>query len=47
VDSRDLTSGYWYSENVKYYWLMFARAPRFDYGRNYLSTEGNIFRGLR
>jgi Glycosyl hydrolase family 47 len=43
----DLTSGYWYSENMKYYWLMFARARRFDYRRNYLSTEGNIFRGLR
>jgi hypothetical protein len=43
----DLTSGYWYSENMKYYWLMFTRARRFDYRRNYLSTEGNIFRGLR
>jgi Glycosyl hydrolase family 47 len=43
----DLTSGYWYSENMKYYWLMFARARRFDYRNNYLSTEGNIFRGLR
>jgi hypothetical protein len=43
----DLTSGYWYSENMKYYWLMFARAERFDYRHSYLSTEGNIFRGLR
>jgi Glycosyl hydrolase family 47 len=43
----NLTSGYWYSENMKYYWLMFARARRFDYRHNYLSTEGNIFRGLR
>jgi Glycosyl hydrolase family 47 len=43
----DLTSGYWYSENMKYYWLMFTRAARFDYRRNYLSTEGNVFRGLR
>jgi mannosyl-oligosaccharide alpha-1,2-mannosidase len=43
----DLTSGYWYSENMKYYWLMFTRAKRFDYKRNYLSTEGNVFRGLR
>jgi mannosyl-oligosaccharide alpha-1,2-mannosidase len=32
---------------MKYYWLMFARARRFDYRNNYLSTEGNIFRGLR
>jgi hypothetical protein len=43
----DLTSGYWYTENMKYYWLMFARARRFDYESNYLSTEGNVFRGLR
>jgi mannosyl-oligosaccharide alpha-1,2-mannosidase len=43
----DLTSGYWYSENMKYYWLMFGRARRFNYRRNYLSTEGNVFRGLR
>jgi hypothetical protein len=42
----DLTSGYWYTENMKYYWLMFAPAPRFDYENNYLSTEGNVFRGL-
>jgi hypothetical protein len=42
----DLTSGYWYTENMKYYWLMFAPAARFDYDNNYLSTEGNVFRGL-
>ncbi|SFN30608.1 mannosyl-oligosaccharide alpha-1,2-mannosidase [Actinomadura madurae] len=43
----DLTSGYWWSEQMKYWYLMFAKAPRFDYRNNYLSTEGNAFRGLR
>jgi hypothetical protein len=47
VTLGDLTSAYWYSENMKYYYLMFARAPRFDYRRNYLTTEGNVLRGLR
>jgi hypothetical protein len=43
----DLTSGYWWSEQMKYWYLMFADTPRFDYADNYLSTEGNVFRGLR
>jgi hypothetical protein len=43
----DLTSGYWWSEQMKYWWLMFSDTPRFDYRNNYLSTEGNVFRGLR
>jgi hypothetical protein len=43
----DLTPGYWYSENMKYYWLMFGQAARFDYGDHYLTTEGNVLRGLR
>lgn len=47
VTLGDLTSGYWFSENMKYYYLMFARSPRFDYRRNYLTTEGNVLRGLR
>jgi hypothetical protein len=47
VTLGDLTSGYWYSENMKYYFLMFARSPRFDYRHNYLTTEGNVLRGLR
>ncbi|WP_459180979.1 glycoside hydrolase family 47 protein [Streptomyces sp.] len=42
----DLTPGYWYSENMKYYYLLFAKASRFDYRDNYLSTEGNVLRGL-
>ncbi|HEY8480962.1 MAG TPA: glycoside hydrolase family 47 protein [Spirillospora sp.] len=47
VRHDDLTSGYWWSEQMKYWYLMFTNAPRFDYRRNYLSTEGNVFRGLR
>jgi hypothetical protein len=43
----DLASAYWYSENMKYYYLMFGRSPRFSYSpRAYLSTEGNVLRGL-
>jgi mannosyl-oligosaccharide alpha-1,2-mannosidase len=43
----DLTSAYWYSENMKYYFLMFGRPRRFDYADNYLTTEGDVLRGLR
>jgi Glycosyl hydrolase family 47 len=46
VEHGDLTSGYWWSEQMKYWYLMFAKAQRFDYRSNYLSTEGNVFRGL-
>jgi mannosyl-oligosaccharide alpha-1,2-mannosidase len=38
---------YWWSEQMKYYYLMFADCPRFDYRDNYLSTEGNVLKGLR
>jgi hypothetical protein len=47
VAHGDLTSGYWWSEQMKYWYLMFADTSRFDYADNYLSTEGNVFRGLR
>jgi len=43
----DLCPGYWWSEQMKYYWLLFSETDRFDYKTNYLSTEGNIFVGLR
>lgn len=43
----DFCPGYWWSEQLKYYWLIFGDARRFDYADNYLSTEGNIFRGAR
>ena len=42
----DFCSGYWWSEQMKYYFLMFAQSDRFDYANNYLSTEGNVLRGL-
>lgn len=42
----DLTPGYWFSENMKYFYLLWAGAPRFDYDTNYLTTEGNVLRGL-
>jgi mannosyl-oligosaccharide alpha-1,2-mannosidase len=43
----DLCPGYWWSEQMKYYWLLFSDTDRFDYKTNYLSTEGNIFVGLK
>ncbi|HEV2782078.1 MAG TPA: glycoside hydrolase family 47 protein [Actinophytocola sp.] len=43
----DFCPGYWWSEQLKYYWLIFGNARRFDYADNYLSTEGNMFRGAR
>ena len=43
----DHCPGYWWSEQMKYYWLIFADCRRFDYRNNYLSTEGNVFRGLK
>ncbi len=42
----DLTPAYWFAENMKYLYLLFADSPRFDYRHNYLSTEGKILRGL-
>jgi mannosyl-oligosaccharide alpha-1,2-mannosidase len=43
----DVTPAYWFAENMKYLYLMFANAPRFDDATAYLSTEGKILRGLR
>jgi mannosyl-oligosaccharide alpha-1,2-mannosidase len=42
----DLTPAYWFAENMKYLYLMFAATPRFDDATAYLSTEGKILRGL-
>jgi len=42
----DITPGYWFSENMKYFYLLWSAAPRFNYARNYLTTEGNVLRGL-
>lgn len=43
----DHCPGYWWSEQMKYYWLIFSDTERFDYRRNYLSTEGNVLLGFR
>jgi len=43
----DHCPGYWWSEQMKYYYLIFAETPRVDYLRLYLSTEGNVLRGLK
>jgi MFS family permease len=44
-DRRDLLANAC-SENMKYYFLVFGRAARFDYDDNYLTTEGDVLRGL-
>jgi mannosyl-oligosaccharide alpha-1,2-mannosidase len=43
----DSCPAYWWSEQMKYYWLIFSDCPRFDYQNNYLSTEGNVLKGLK
>ena len=43
----DHCPGYWWSEQMKYYYLIFAKTTRVDLRRLYLSTEGNVLRGLR
>jgi mannosyl-oligosaccharide alpha-1,2-mannosidase len=43
----DHCPGYWWSEQMKYYYLLFSDTGRFDYARNYLSTEGNVLLGFR
>ncbi|WP_217649613.1 glycoside hydrolase family 47 protein [Saccharopolyspora flava] len=44
---EDTCPGYWWSEQMKYYWLLFSDTPRLDYRDNYLSTEANLLRGAR
>ncbi len=46
-EQADHCPGYWWSEQMKYYYLLFSDTKRFDYKRNYLSTEGNVFLGFR
>lgn len=43
----DHCPGYWWSEQMKYYYLAFSNTPRVDYRHIYLSTEGNLLRGAR
>ena len=42
----DNCPGYWWSEQMKYYWLMFAQPKRIDLNRMVLSTEANVLRGF-
>lgn len=42
----DNCPGYWWSEQMKYYWLMFAGPRRVDLDRLVLSTEANVLRGF-
>ena len=51
VNGRPMTQGdncpgYWWSEQMKYYWLMFAEPRRVDLGKLVLSTEANVLRGF-
>jgi mannosyl-oligosaccharide alpha-1,2-mannosidase len=43
----DHCPGYWWAEQMKYYYLIFSDTPRVDYRRLYLTTEGKLLRGLR
>ena len=43
----DHCPGYWWAEQMKYYYLLFSDTERFDYRTNYLSTEGKVLLGLR
>ncbi|HEX8469832.1 MAG TPA: glycoside hydrolase family 47 protein [Brevundimonas sp.] len=43
----DNCPGYWWSEQMKYYFLLFGDARRVDYGRLQLSTEANVLRGFK
>jgi mannosyl-oligosaccharide alpha-1,2-mannosidase len=43
----DNCPGYWWSEQMKYYYLLFSDTPRIDYGTLQLSTEANVLRGFR
>ncbi|MER5911269.1 glycoside hydrolase family 47 protein [Streptomyces sp. NPDC001982] len=45
VTKGDLTPAYWFSENMKYFYLLWSGTPRFDYTTNYLTTEGNVLSG--
>jgi len=42
----DNCPGYWWAEQMKYYYLLFADCPRIDLRRLALSTEGKVMRGF-
>lgn len=43
----DSCPGYWWAEQMKYYWLLFSDTKRFDYDHHYLSTEGKVLVGMK
>lgn len=47
MEQGDLTMGYWFSENMKYLYLLFSEPDRLDRDTYYLTTEGNVIRGLQ
>ena len=51
ISTRPLTQGdncpgYWWSEQMKYYFILFAEPERIDIDRLVLSTEANVLRGF-
>ena len=51
ISARPMTQGdncpgYWWSEQMKYYFIMFAEPRRIDIDRLVLSTEANVLRGF-
>jgi mannosyl-oligosaccharide alpha-1,2-mannosidase len=46
MEQGDNCPGYWWSEQMKYYYLLFADAKRVDHGQLQLSTEANVLRGF-
>ena len=42
----DNCPGYWWAEQMKYYYLLFSNCPRVDLSRLALSTEGKVLRGF-
>lgn len=46
MTQADNCPGYWWSEQMKYYFLLFAEPKRVDLDQLQLSTEANILRGF-
>ena len=46
MEQGDNCPGYWWSEQMKYYWLMFGDVKRVDLNTLVLSTEANVLRGF-
>src|SRR5690606_23776810 len=42
----DNCPGYWWSEQMKYYWLLFAQPRRVDFGRQVMRTDAHVLSGV-